>query len=134
MRSLGRLVRGLSALFWGLPVALVICFHTARAAGGGFGILPPIAACALMLYGLWLTREFQPNERPWRRTLDNAILLAMVNMGLSPFLYWWGRVPSNDFFTWMVLGQILAGLLFLGALNLVLQRLGGMLPDEALRL
>lgn len=133
MRSLGRLVRGLSALFWGLPVALVICFHTARA-GGGFGIVPPIAACGLLFYGLWLMRAFQANERPWRRTLDNAILLAMVNTGLSPFLYWWSRVPSSDFFTWMVLGQILAGLLFLAALNLVLQRLGGMLPDEALRL
>ena len=24
MRSLGRLVRGLSALFWGLPIALVV--------------------------------------------------------------------------------------------------------------
>ena len=29
MRSLGRLVRGLSALFWGLPLALVVCPNTA---------------------------------------------------------------------------------------------------------
>ena len=28
MRSLGRLVRGLSALFWGLPIALVVCVQT----------------------------------------------------------------------------------------------------------
>ena len=25
LRSLGRLVRGLSALFWGLPLALIVC-------------------------------------------------------------------------------------------------------------
>ena len=31
LRSLGRLVRGLSALFWGLPAALLICVETARA-------------------------------------------------------------------------------------------------------
>src|SRR5437764_1404541 len=29
MRSLGRLVRGLSALFWGLPIALVACVQSA---------------------------------------------------------------------------------------------------------
>ena len=34
----------------------------------------------------------------------------------------------------MVVVLAIAGLLFLGSLNLVLQRLGAMLPDEALRL
>ena len=33
LRSLGRLVRGLSALFWGLPIALIVCFYTAKADG-----------------------------------------------------------------------------------------------------
>ena len=31
LRSLGRLARGLSALFWGLPATLVICAETAKA-------------------------------------------------------------------------------------------------------
>ena len=31
LRSLGSLARGLSALFWGLPVALIICAETTRA-------------------------------------------------------------------------------------------------------
>src|SRR5439155_12570639 len=54
--------------------------------------------------------------------------------GLSPFLYWWNRVPANAFFFAMVLLLALSGLLFLSSLNVVLQRLGAMLPDEALRL
>ena len=45
LRSLGRLVRGLSALFWGLPAALLICFHAARADTlKAFGLLPPSCA------------------------------------------------------------------------------------------
>ena len=39
LRALGRLARGLSALFWGLPFALVVCLHAAigvqTAIGGG---------------------------------------------------------------------------------------------------
>ena len=43
-------------------------------------------------------------------------------------------MPGNLFFTTMVILLIVSGLLFLGALNSVLRRLGDMLPDEALRL
>jgi len=135
MRSLGRLVRGLSALFWGLPAALVICFHTARSDGAtSYGILPPLVATAVLLHGLWSMGGFQPQERVWRRALDYAMLLALVNMGLSPFLYWWSRVPANTFFFAMTIAAIINGLLFLGCLNIALQRLGAMLPDEALRI
>jgi len=135
MRSLGRLVRGLSALFWGLPTALIVCFYTARAEGFKvFGIVPPLAATGLLVYGLWQVGAFQKQERVWRNALDRARILGLINFGLSPFLYWWYRVPNNSFFTTMVLVLVFASLLFLGSLNLLLQRLGAMLPDEALRL
>jgi hypothetical protein len=135
MRSLGRLVRGLSALFWALPAALVICFHTAKSDGpGNLGIVPPVAVTLVLLYGLWLMTDFQPQERVWRRSLDWAMLLAMFNVGLSPFLYWWNKIPANTFFMGMVTAITFTGLLFLASLNFVLQRLGAMLPDEALRL
>jgi hypothetical protein len=135
MRSLGRLVRGLSALFWGLPAALVVCFHTARADSlKSFGILPPVICTGLLLYGVWQMSSFQKQERVWRRALDLALGLSMVNLGLSPFLYWWNKMPGNIFFTVMVILMTITGLLFLASLNGVLQRLGAMLPDEALRL
>ncbi|MGH7971368.1 MAG: hypothetical protein ACREIC_21835 [Limisphaerales bacterium] len=135
MRALGRLVRGLSALFWGLPATLVICFHTAQAeAFRTFGIFPPLACTGLLVYGLWLLGAFQKQERVWRNALDWARLLALINFGLSPFLYWSNRVPDNSFFWIMKLAMLLGGLLFLASLNLVLKRLGAMLPDEALRL
>jgi hypothetical protein len=135
MRSLGRLVRGLSALFWGLPAALVICFHTARADSlKTFGIIPPVVCTGLLFYGVRQMISFQRQERVWRGALDRALCLSLINLGLSPFLYWWNKVPGNGFFTIMVVLMTVSGLLFLGSLNVVLQRLGAMLPDESLRL
>jgi len=136
LRSLGRLVRGLSALFWGLPLSLVVCFHTAMAREQFFrfyGFLPPLVVTGLLAYGLWQLGDFQKQERVWRTALDRARVLSLVNFGLSPFLDWWNKVPSNAFFTISVLALVCSAVLFLGSLNLVLARLGAMLPDEALR-
>jgi hypothetical protein len=119
LRSLGRLVRGLSALFWGLPIALVV---------------PPLVTTGLLAYGVWQLGDFQKQERIWRAALDRARLLSLCNIGLSPFLYWWNKVPGNTFFLIMVMLLAMSALLFLGSVNLVLRRLGAMLPDETLRL
>src|SRR5512137_515435 len=135
LRSLGRLVRGLSALFWGLPITLIVCFHTAKADSfKSFGVVPPLVTTGLLAYGLWQMGDFQKQERVWRTALDRARLLSLFNFGLSPFLYWWNKVPANTFFLVMVLLMVMCALLFLGSVNLVLRRLGAMLPDEALRL
>jgi hypothetical protein len=135
LRSLGRLVRGLSALFWGLPITLIACFYTAKADSlRGLGIVPPLVTTGLLAYGLWQLGDFQKQERVWRVSLDRAKLLSLLNLGLSPFLYWWNKVPFNLFFLAMVLLMAISALLFLGSVNLVLRRLGAMLPDESLRL
>jgi hypothetical protein len=135
LRSLGRLVRGLSALFWGLPITLIACFYTAKGDWlRAVGIVPPLVTTGLLAYGLWQLGDFQKQERVWRAALDRALVLSLINFGLSPFLYWWSRLPANTFFLAIVLVLTLSALLFLASLNLVLQRLGAMLPDEGLRL
>lgn len=134
LHSLGRLVRGLSALFWGLPVALIVCIGTAAA--GWFpvyGIAPPLATTALLLFGLWQLDSFQKQERPWRHILDRAKMLALINLGLSPFVFWWNRHPESYFFNISLGVLALSAWLFLFSLNTVLLRLGAMLPDETLR-
>jgi len=60
-------------------------------------------------------------------------LLALVNVGLSPFIYWYSRLPEEIFFKAAILMLMTTGLLFLFNLNHVLQRLAAMLPDETLR-
>ena len=135
LRSLGRLVHGLSALFWGLPISLIVCFHTAKAeALRSFGIAPPLLTTGLLVFGLWQLGDFQKQERVWHNALDRARVFSLVNFFLSPFLYWWSRVPANTFFFTMVLLLTFSALFFLGSLNVVLRRLGAMLPDEGLRL
>ena len=134
LRSLGRLVRGLSALFWGLPAALIVCVGTAVSGWfRAFSIAPAVVATGLLLFGLWQLGSFQKQERPWRIALDRARLVALVNVGLSPFLYFFNRIPENSFFALVVVLLGLSGLLFLFNLNLVVARLGEMLPDETLR-
>jgi hypothetical protein len=134
LRSLGRLARGLSALFWGLPASLVICAETAR---GDWlrpvSITPALAGTGLLLYGLWLMGSFQKQERPWRKALDRAKLLGLVNFGLCPFLYWQNKMPGQPFFNAAVLVLVLSAVLFLFNVNVVLKQLGAMLPDETLR-
>ena len=134
LRSLGKLARGLSALFWGLPAALLIGAETARADWlKPLGYLPALAVNSLLVYGLWQMSDFQRQERPWRQALDRAQLLALVILGLSPFIYWHNKMPEQIFFADAVLVLELAGVMFLFNLNLVLKRLGAMLPDETLR-
>jgi hypothetical protein len=132
--ALGRLVRGLSMIFWGLPIALVICVQSAK--GDWFrplGVIPPLIATGILLYGVSLLGGFQRQERPWITVLDRTRLVALTNLGLAPFLYWWNRVPSHPFLTSVVEVLTLTGLAFLILLNPLLRRLTAMLPDEALR-
>ncbi len=134
LASLGRLARGLSALFWGLPLALVVCVQTAKGELlRPLGVAPPLVATALLLYGLGLLGHFQRQERVWRAALDRAKTFALINLGLSPFLYWWNQVPANRFYNSVVGLMALSGLIFLFTLNPVLCRLTAMLPDETLR-
>jgi len=134
LRSLGRLARGLSALFWGLPLTLLVCVRTAMTEWlRPLGILPPVLATGLLLYGLLQLGGFQKQERVWRAALDRATVLAIVNLGLAPFIYWWNRMPGVSFYSLAVCALMLSSLLFLFNLNYVLQRLAAMLPDETLR-
>ena len=134
LRSLGKLARGLSCLFWGLPAALLVCANAVR---GDImpvsGLAPVAASLGVLCFGLWLMGDFQKQERPWRAALDRATFTALVNLGLSPFLFWWSRVPGETFFLCGVGTLAVSGLVFLFNLNLVLARLGAMLPDETLR-
>lgn len=134
LRSLGKLARGLSALFWGLPAALIACTETARLNFlQPYEILPALFANALLLFGLGQMGCFQRQERPWRHALDRAKLLGLVNIGLCPFLFWFNHIPGQDYFRDAMLVLIISAFLFLFNLNVVLKQLGAMLPDETLR-
>ena len=137
LKSLGKVTRGLSALFWGLPLSMLFYVQGARAdwmdALGAFAMLPPVIASGMLIYGLRQMENFQRQERIWRSALDRALFLAYVNAGLAPFLYWWHRMPFVPLYGAAVSFLAVGSLLFLARLNHLLQRLTAMLPDEALR-
>jgi hypothetical protein len=137
MRSLGRLARGLSALFWGLPLTLVVSVETARTDRldflGPATFVPAVILNALLWHGLRQSRGFQKQERIWQQALNLAEFFAIINIGLAPFLFWWRRFPSVQFYVICVELLAASSLLFLIYLNRVLHRLSAMLPDEMLR-
>lgn len=135
MPALGRLVRGLTGLFWGLPIALVISVQTVRMHWlDPLGIIPPLLANGLLFFTLGMLRPFQTQERVWQRTLDRARFLTIVCTGLSPFLFWFKGMPHILHYQVAVGLMSLAGVLLLIGVNDVLSRLAAMLPDETLRL
>jgi hypothetical protein len=142
LRALGRLVRGLSALFWGLALTGLVGVEMIYLEGAQMAwresfsplaFLPAFLLSLLLWHGLNQMRAFQAQERIWQRALSRAEIFAVLDAGLAPFLFWWHRFPSVPLFADS------AGLLFLSSLflllqiNCVLQRLCAMLPDETLR-
>jgi hypothetical protein len=134
MPSLRRLVRGLSALQWGLPLTLLICVQSAATDWlRPLGVFPPLLATSLLYLGLLELRHFQRQERVWIQSVERTMLFALINVGLSPFVYFWNRLPHEGFFIQMVGLLVVTCTLFLFGLNRLLQRLVAMLPDETLR-
>src|SRR5580658_629736 len=137
MRALGRLVRGLSTLFWGIPLTLAADVQTARTdwldSLGALSFAPAFVLSALLWHGLRQMRDFQRQERVWQQALDRAEIFAIVNTGLAPFLYWWHRFPFVPFYFVSLNCLAVSGFLFLIQINQVLRRLAAMLPDEMLR-
>ncbi len=134
MPSLRNLVRGLTLIFWMLPLTLLACVQGVVSDWlRPLGPFPPVLTTGLLLLALHFMARFQPQERVWQNALDRAKLLAVVNLGLAPFLYWYRRVPDEPTFYWSVALLAISGLVFLCNLNLVLRRLAAMLPDEILR-
>jgi hypothetical protein len=135
LSSLGHLVRGLSAQFWGLPIGLIVCVQTAKTDWlQPLGFVPPILALGLLYFALTQIGHFQRQERIWRVALDRAKIFSVINLGLSPFLFWSNRMPGNPFFTATVELMTVTALLYLFTINMVLRRLAAMLPDETLRI
>ena len=134
MRSVVHLLRGLSALFWGLPLVLLAEAHTELYAKGRWTVLmAPWAANGLLLFGLGQLHRFQMQERIWRSALDRVMLLGIIHFGLTPFLFFWHAFPYQSFFGHSVHLLFISGMLYLHQLNYVIRRLAFMMPDQTLR-
>jgi hypothetical protein len=132
--SLRRLVKGLSGLFWGLPLATLVCAQTSlNMILRPFGVLPAAAATGLLLFGVIQLEGYQPCRSGWTAALNQAKMFGLLCVGLSPFVFLWGRLPWVDFYNNMMGLLGLSGLMFLFSLNRSLRCLTELLPDDGLR-
>lgn len=132
--SLAHVARGLSAIFWSLP--LVLLADSFAAMGGLTGRWSPwtgFVSTGLLLHGLRQLRRFHPQERVWTAAVDRAWLLGWLVWTLSPSPGWWRATPREPFFAMSLALLMFAGLATLAALNQVVARLALMLPDAVLR-
>jgi hypothetical protein len=141
MPSLRKLVRGLEVLFW----ALLVCVQETMVSWWeSWGIAPALAAMVLLWYGTYSLGHFQKQERVWQGTVNFAQVLALLMVGLVPFLHWQQQITS-DTMTWSQMSEaqkhvvysacifFTAGMMYVLNLNHVLARLAAMLPDPILR-
>jgi hypothetical protein len=125
-------LRGLSAIFWGMPVTLMaFARHFLAVWPSVYDLVLPPLGTGLLLLGVFRLGRLHPQERIWQQALFSAQALSVVLLGLSPFLYLWSRVPGEPLFARAVAVLLLAAILFLVALTRVLARLAAMLPDPS---
>ncbi|MFM1943928.1 MAG: hypothetical protein RI897_2910 [Verrucomicrobiota bacterium] len=136
-QHVSQLTRGLSCLFWGLPISLVLAIQTLTSTRignlGPASALAPSASFLLLLYGLLLLGKFHRHHLPWTQALERTRLLALTNLGLSPFLHWYQRVPDSPFFAASVGLLALFYVAFLLSLTGSIRQLALLLPDPLLQ-
>lgn len=129
------MARGLSAIFWGLPLALLICV---RASAANWLKTPdaihPVAALGLVCFGVWQLQSpggAEGSRQSWSLELSRGLALVMV--GLSPFIFFWNRQPEQPFFGHCLMALAVSGLLFLLGFNQVIHRFEGLFADGLAR-
>lgn len=134
MADWAAVLRGLSAIFWGLPVALLaVARHFLVLWPTIYDlVLPPLAA-GIVLYGVGRLHRLHPRERIWQRAILETETLALIATGLAPFLFLWNRVPEEAFFARAVGLMLAVSLGLLVSLTRTLSRLAALLPDEPTR-
>jgi len=134
VRTLKFLVKGLSSLFWSLPLIFIISIHTAIAGmPEPFSFFPILASITLFLYSLHQLKKFKQDKNGWQNAVDKAFYASFIMLWLCPYLHWWHKVPENSHITLAVNLYIVFGLISMLFLNKALALLVVYLPDETIK-
>jgi hypothetical protein len=129
------LVRGLSFVLGGLFVALVGVVGTqlpsAVTWSGRLLLLVPVGAGLIVFGAGCLNRMATPGPRV-KAAAQRCLWLALAAAFLTPFAYFWQRVPWRDYLTTNLLLLLVCGVGLLLCVNRLVLRLGKFFRDETL--
>lgn len=90
----------------------------------------PFAATCVVLFATHLLARVEFSDTQWNVTTDRCRVFALVATGMSPFIYWWARIPEQPFFLAAMHGLILVAIVLLLGLNRLLVELAGHLNND----
>lgn len=127
-------LRGLSALFWGLPAALVASIHVSLDSNAmGSRFILPMGAFALLAFGSHQLRWVSvTGVTGWGNRVDLLRILSLGQLFLSPFLFFYARAADQ----WLFIGSLyVLGLNWVVFLMVLCNLIGGIVqtsPDPTL--
>jgi len=142
--DLVRLTRGLSCVFWGVPMSLLFCIQLLiahivvtdpfiRGSLAQLYFVLFFAVLAVACAGTYWLQQVEGIGSDWRRRARVCMASAVSALYFTPFLYWWQNMPEETTYTLNLFGLILSAIVLLGALNALCMELGRFLGDRSLR-
>jgi hypothetical protein len=129
-----RLLRGFTAVFWGLPVSLLLFFGAVDVNIVVWFRLPTyILGVAVVYIGLALLRFSGLDRGPWKKQARNGLIAAFLLIYLGPFVYWYSFLPRSGWYYLTNLCLLLgAAMWLLFAVNRLAGELGAETQDRDL--
>ena len=134
--ELVKLLQGLSAVFWSLPLILLLglsAFFVQRQDLLPYHNLFLILSFGLMAFGAWKLLGVKAPGQCWRRRTRRTMITAAVGAYFSMFVIWWRIAPDSLLLLLNVLGFYLSGVALLTVLATALAELARRLDEQTLR-
>lgn len=131
--ALARAMRGFSCVFWGIPLSVLLF-------AGAIDLRLPFAARApAYVFGIFLVycgvvyfqRTALPGRR-WRSLVREMLFVLLIEVYLSPFVFWWRRMPHVPYYVANILVLMLCTTWGLFILNQLAAEIARLLRDRAL--
>jgi hypothetical protein len=98
--ALVRVARGFSCIFWGIPLSLLLFSGALDIRLFLFVRIPAYVIGVFVAYiGTVFLQRAGALSDMWTRRVRQLLFLLVVEIYLSPFVYWWRRMPNVPYFS-----------------------------------
>lgn len=129
-----RLARAFSCVFWGILLGLLLFFNALRFHLWSFVPVPPYVVGVILVYVgavlMYTTGKLTPR---WSGRVRRLLVVLFLQVYFTPFVYWWQRQPTVNYYAVNLLGLLLSGLLVLLLTNQLAEEVALALHDPVFR-